>query len=148
MNGIYAVERTYESLLADEDSLVGRGWTLSLFSTAYIYDDRVEIVLPDNHTETFLLTEEGYRNRRGGTKRMELRAIDDGYLMTEAKTKISRFYDAAGKLLYEADHSGNCRQYHYTGKTLCRIAFASGQYLDFTWEGKGERKSRFLGALQ
>ena len=134
MNGIYAVERTYESLLADEDSPVGRGWTLSLFSTAYIYDDRVEIVLPDNHTETFLLTEEGYRNRRGGTKRMELRAIDDGYLMTEAKTKISRFYDAAGKLLYEADHSGNCRQYHYTGKTLCRIAFASGQYLDFTWE--------------
>ncbi len=134
INGIYAVERTYESLLADEDSPVGRGWTLSLFSTAYIYDDRVEIVLPDNHTETFLKTEEGYRNRRGGTKRMELRAVDDGYLMTEAKTKISRFYDAAGKLLYEADHSGNCRQYHYTGKTLCRIAFASGQYLDFTWE--------------
>ncbi len=134
--GIYAVERTYESLLSDEDSPVGRGWTLSLFSTAYIYDDRVEIVLPDSHTETFLKTEEGYRNRRGGTKRMELHAQADGYLLTEAATGISRFYDTYGKLLWETDRSGNRRQYLYVGQTLCRVAFASGQYLDFTWEGK------------
>ena len=31
---MYPVERTYESLLASEDSPIGRGWTLSLFSQA------------------------------------------------------------------------------------------------------------------
>lgn len=133
IGGIYAVERTYESLLAEEDSPVGRGWTLSLFSTAYIYDDRVEVVLPDGHTETFLKTKDGYRNRRGGTRRMELCAQDDGYLMTEAGTGITRFYDRYGKLLQETDRNGNRRQYIYAGNTLCRVSFASGQYLDFTW---------------
>ena len=135
ISGIYAVERTYESLLSDEDSPVGRGWTLSLFSVAYIYDDKVEIVLPDSHTETFLKTEDGYRNRRGGTKRMELQAQEDGYLLKEAVSGISRLYDARGKLLRETDRSGNSRQYHYMGNTLRRISFASGQYLDFVWEG-------------
>lgn len=74
ISGIYAVERTYESVLSQKDSPVGRGWTLSLFSTAYIYDDRVEIVLSDNRTEIFLKTEEGFRNRKGGTKRLALYA--------------------------------------------------------------------------
>ncbi|MCM1184797.1 MAG: DUF6531 domain-containing protein, partial [Roseburia sp.] len=140
--GICAVERTYESLLAGEDSPVGRGWTLSLFSTAYIYDDRVEIALPDGHTETFLRTEQGYRNRRGGTRRMELCAQDDGYLLTEAGTGLSRFYDRYGKLLWETDRSGNRRQYLYAGSTLCRVAFAGGQYLDFTWEGSHVKSIR------
>lgn len=135
ITGIYAVERTYEPLLPDEDSPVGRGWTLNLFSMAYIYDDRVEIVLPDSHTETFLKTGDGYRNRRGGTKRMELQAQEDGYLLKEAVSGISRLYDAHGKLLRETDQSGNSRQYHYMGSTLRRISFASGQYLDFVWEG-------------
>ena len=135
ISGIYAVERTYESLLAEEDSPVGRGWTLSLFSTAYIYDDRVEVVLPDSHTETFLRTEDGYRNRRGGTRRMELCAQEDGYLLTETVSGISRFYDMYGKLLQETDRNGNSRRYEYVGETLCRVSFASGQYLDFTWDG-------------
>ncbi len=132
---VYAVERTYESLLAADDSPIGRGWTLSLFSTAYIYDDRVEVVLPDNHTETFLKTEHGYRNRRGGTKRIALCAQEDGYLLTEAETGHTRLYNTQGLLMQETDRSGNRRVYYYTGNTLSRISFASGQYLDFVWKG-------------
>lgn len=135
ISGIYAVERTYESVLSQKDSPVGRGWTLSLFSTAYIYDDRVEIVLSDNRTEIFLKTEDGFRNRKGGTKRLALYAQEDGYLMREATTGISRLYDRDGKILQEIDHNGNRRLYQYTGCTLRRISFASGQYLDFTWQG-------------
>ena len=134
ISGIYAVERTYESVLSQKDSPVGRGWTLSLFSTAYIYDDRVEIVLSDNRTEIFLKTEDGFRNRKGGTKRLALYAQEDGYLMREATTGISRLYDRDGKILQEIDHNGNRRLYQYTGCTLRRISFASGQYLDFTWQ--------------
>ena len=132
--GIFAVERTYESLLSKKDSPIGRGWTLSLFSRAYIYDDRVEVVLPDNHTETFLKTAQGFRNRRGGTKRMTLHMQENGYLLTEARTGITRFYDADGRLLIIADENGNKTIYHYIGDTLQRISFASGQYLDFLWE--------------
>ncbi|MEE1255056.1 MAG: DUF6531 domain-containing protein, partial [Lachnospiraceae bacterium] len=134
ITGIYAVERTYESLLASEDSPIGRGWTLSVFSNAYIYDDRVEVVLPDNHTETFLRTAEGFRNRRGGTKRMTLKAQDNGYLLTEAGTSLKRFYDVDGKQIFIIDRNGNKTVYQYNGNTLCRISFASGQYLDFVWQ--------------
>lgn len=134
ITGIYAVERTYESLLASELSPIGRGWTLSLFSTAYIYDDRVEVVLPDNHTETFLKTAEGFQNRRGGSRRMTLQSQEDGYLLTEADSGLTRFYDASGKQLQSADKNGNKTVYHYIGNTLQRIHFASGQYLEFQWE--------------
>lgn len=135
ITGIYAVERTYESLLSEEDSPVGRGWTLSLFSSAIVYDDRVEIILPDNHTETFLKTAEGLRNRRNGTKRLALEEHNNGYLLKEAETGLSRYYDAEGRQLFIADRNGNQTTYQYSGFTLQRISFASGQYLDFLWQG-------------
>lgn len=135
INGIYAVERTYESLLAEENSPIGKGWTLSLFSSAIVYDDRVEIVLPDNHTETFLRTGEGLRNRRNGTMRLSLEEQNSGYLLREAETGLSRFYDLSGKQLYVQDRNGNQTTYRYNGSTLQQITFASGQYLDFVWQG-------------
>lgn len=90
INGIFAVDRTYESLLCTEDSLVGKGWTLNLFSRAIFFDDRIEVILPNNHTETFLKTADGYRNQRGGTKRLFLTEIKDGFAMQETRTGITR----------------------------------------------------------
>lgn len=135
ITGIYAVERTYESLLSREDSPVGRGWTLSLFSSAAVYDDRVEILLPDGHTETFLKTADGYRNRRNGTKRLALEAQGEGYVLKEAETRLTRYYDADGKQTAIQDQNGNQTSYQYQGNPLEKITFASGQYLSLTWQG-------------
>ena len=134
ITGIYIVERTYESLLYSEDSPMGRGWTLNLFSRALVYDDRVEILLPNNHTETFLKTAEGFRNRRGGSLRMALEAQSDGYLLRDAENALLRFYDMWGRQTAVEDQNGNRTQYQYLEDTLQRIQFASGQYLDFQWE--------------
>ncbi len=135
ITGIYIVERTYESLLYGEDSPVGRGWTLNLFSRAVVYDDRVEILLPNNHTETFLKTAEGFRNRRGGSLRLALEAQGDGYLLRDAENALFRFYDLSGRQTAVEDRNGNRTQYQYLDDTLQQIRFASGQYLDFQWQG-------------
>lgn len=135
ITGTVAVERTYESLLASEDSPVGRGWTLSLFSHAYIYDDRVEIVLPDNHTETFLKTADGFRNRRDGSRNMELTEHEGGLRLEEHASDITRIFDSAGKQILAMDKNGNKTVYEYSGETLRCIRFASGQYLEFLWQG-------------
>lgn len=135
ITGICMVERTYESLLAGEDSPVGRGWTLSLFADAFVYDDRVEIRMPDLHTETFLKTAEGFRSRRGGDKSLALRKEGDGYLLREEKTGLSRMFDAAGKQICVSDRNGNRTLYCYAGETLQEILFASGQYLKLVWQG-------------
>ncbi|MCH5345239.1 MAG: RHS repeat protein [Acetatifactor sp.] len=134
ITGICAIERTYESLLAEEDSPVGKGWTLSLFSSAVIYDDSVEIILPDNHTETFLRTEEGLRNRRNNTKRLTLEEQKNGYILKEEQTGYTRFYDMDGRQMYVLDRNGNRTTYQYNANTLQKIIFASGQYLDFIWQ--------------
>ena len=136
ITGRFMVERTYESLLCEEDSPIGKGWTLNLFSEAFVYDDRVEILLPDNHTETFLKTAEGYRNRRGGTKRLALEEKDKGFCLKEASSGRAYQYDEKGKLLLVTDQNGNQTQYSYQGDTLARITFASGQYLALTWQGR------------
>ncbi len=135
ITGRFAVERTYQSLLCTEDSPVGKGWTLNLFSRAVVYDDRVEIILPDNHTETFLKTAEGYRNRRGGAKKLTLEEDGSGYRMREAGTGLVRAYDHDGKLLLVTDRNGNGTAYHYSKDTLEEILFASGQYLKLFWQG-------------
>ncbi len=135
ITGIVAVERTYESLLCTEDSPVGKGWTLNLFGRAVVFDDRVEVILPDNHTETFLKTQDGYRNRRGGTKRLFLEDYQDGYKMTEGNTGISRVYDSRGRLLFVEDRNGNKTLYQYNGEKPEKILFASGQYLVMGWDG-------------
>ena len=136
ITGRFMVERTYESLLCEKDSPIGRGWTLNLFSEAVIYDDRVEIILPDNHTETFLKTGEGYRNRRGGTKRLTLKEGEKGFCLLEASSGRSYYYDEKGRLVSLSDQNGNQTLYEYRSDTLERICFASGQYLLFTWQGK------------
>lgn len=133
--GINTVERTYESLLCREDSPIGPGWSLSLFSRANPYDDRVEVLLPDGHTETFLKTGEGFRNRRNGTRSLALFAEEGGYRLDEALTGLSRFYDTAGLLRSVTDANKNQTLYQYGGKTLNRITFASGQFLELSWEG-------------
>ncbi len=135
ITGRYIVERSYESLFAGVDSPLGKGWYLSIFGRAVLYDDRVEIVLPDNHTDTFIRTEEGFRNRRGGSCKRILTMQEDNYVMKEADTGLSYVYDADGKLQSVTDRNGNERSYLYTGDTLRRVTFASGQYLDLTWEG-------------
>jgi len=135
IRGRIAIERTYESLLSEEESPVGKGWTLSLFSQAYVYDEKIEILLPDQHTETFLKTAEGYRNRRGGTKRLSLTEERDGYNLFDSTDKTNWFYDREGKLLTATDRNGNRTSYDYKGEKLAKISFASGQYLTFTWQG-------------
>ena len=136
ITGRVMVERTYESLLCEADSPVGKGWTLNLFSKAMVYDDRVEILLPDNHTETFLKTPKGYRNRRGGSKRLTLTEQERGFCLVEASHARTYQYDKGGKLLWMADRNGNRTRYQYQGNTLEKICFASGQYLSLTWQGK------------
>ncbi|WP_207650876.1 RHS repeat-associated core domain-containing protein [Anaerocolumna jejuensis] len=135
IGGRTAIERTYESLLSGEESPVGKGWTLSIFSRAYLYDERIEILLPDQHTETFLKTAEGYRNRRGGTKRLTLTEEGEGYRLTEENGRTSWFYDQDGRLLSATDRNGNRTLYEYSGENLAKICFTSGQYLLFTWQG-------------
>ncbi len=135
ITGVRAVERTYESVLAGEDSPVGRGWTLSLFSRVLVCEGRAEVGLPDGHTETFLKTAGGYRSRRGGGRRLELLADGDGFLLREAGTGLARSYGADGRQLCVTDRNGNRTQYRYEGETLVKIVFASGQYLDFSWKG-------------
>ncbi len=135
ITGVCAVERIYESLLAGEDSPVGKGWTLSLFIDVFVYDDRVEIRMPDHHTETFLKTAEGFRSRRGGTKSLTLKKDGESYLLWEEKTGLLRTFDAAGKQISATDKNGNRTIYHYAGDTLRKIVFASGQYLEFVWQG-------------
>ena len=135
IGGRVAIERTYESLLSDEESPVGKGWTLSLFSQAFIYDEKIEILLPDQHTETFLKTAEGYRNRRGGTKSLSLTEEREGYNLFDSTDKSNWFYDREGKLLTATDRNGNRTSYDYKGENLAKISFASGQYLIFTWKG-------------
>ncbi|WP_243002717.1 DUF6531 domain-containing protein, partial [Lachnotalea glycerini] len=134
ITGSTAIERTYESLLSEEDSPVGKGWTLSIFSHADIEDEKIEILLPDQHTETFLKTAEGYRNRRGGTTRLCLTEEREGYRLTNKTAKTSWFYDREGRLLSITDRNGNQTRYEYNQDTLTKISFASGQSLMLSWE--------------
>lgn len=136
ITGRFMMERIYEFLLCEKDSFVGKGWTLSLFSEAIIYGDRVEIILPDNHTETFLKTSEDYHNRRGGTKRLDLKENETGFCLTETSHDRIYQYDKKGKLLWISDRNGNKTRYQYQAGILERISFASGQYLILTWQGE------------
>ncbi len=134
--GDYAIERTYESLFAKNTSAIGKGWSLNFFSKLEEEEDTIEIRLPDQHTETFLRTSDGWKNRRNGDGSYALYEEEEGYELKEISTKKKMKYDREGKLKAIIDRSGNETIYEYKKEQLSRVCFASGQQISFSYEGE------------
>lgn len=134
--GDYAIERSYESLFAKNDSVIGKGWSLSFFSELEQEEDTIEVKLPDQHTETFLKTKEGWKNRRNGDSSYVLSEEEEGYEVKEIATQKRMQYDQEGKLKAIIDRSGNATIYEYKKELLSRVCFASGQQISFSYEGE------------
>ncbi len=132
--GDYAIERTYESLFAKNTSAIGKGWSLNFFSKLEEEEDTIEIRLPDQHTETFLRTSDGWKNRRNGDGSYALSEEKEGYLLKEVITGKLYFYEKEGALKKIEDTNGNQTIYEYQSQMLSSIKFTSGQVLSFSYE--------------
>jgi len=131
--------RTYQSIYKNEDGLLGSRWYLNIGSWISIDGDKATAILPDMHLEHFTKKEDGkntlWENDRGKDQSIQLSEHKDGYCITVIEERRQYHYSPEGRLLRITDRNGNTAWLRYAGGTLLEMRFASGSFLQFSYEG-------------
>ena len=135
-DGIFTVQRFYNSAAPYYGS-AGRKWHFSFESRLFFHDGerRVDLFCTDGHTETFLWTEDGYENKKGGRRDFYLEKSDaQGYVVYDRAGKKEYIYGAEGELRSVSDRAGNRMEICYSAGLADRIVTFSGHVISIVYQ--------------
>ncbi|MFR1351660.1 MAG: DUF6531 domain-containing protein [[Clostridium] symbiosum] len=135
-DGVFKVQRFYNSVIPYYGT-AGRKWRFSFESRIIFHDEKqkADVFCVDGHTESFLLTEEGYVNKKGGSRAYHLEAEEgEGFLLLESQGRKVYHYGLQGQLLSVTDRIGNRMEIRYNGILAEKIITFSGHEIGIAYE--------------
>ena len=145
--GVFKVQRFYNSVIPYYGT-AGRKWRFSFESRIIFHDEKqkADVFCVDGHTESFLLTEEGYVNKKGGSRAYHLEAEEgEGFLLLESQGRKVYHYGLQGQLLSVTDRIGNRMEIRYNGILAEKSSHSAGMKLGLPmktaeWRSFGTRR--------
>lgn len=133
ITGEFELKRTYQSVYANEDRMIGKHWFFNIETRICTKDGVYAVQLPDGHKEEFLRTETGFEQKHRGSKTYQLLETEELFLLKDNKHKQQLGYQKNGLISYIEDGNQNRTEFRYTGRHLTELELASGQMLHFTY---------------
>ena len=140
--GDFKLIRTYRSVYENQGGMLGNRWIYNIESRIAINENRLTVLLPDSHKETFIWVNGAWKNKTEGRNRYVLTSSETGYYLTDFSTRETFAYDMTGRIVCREDRNHNRTEYFYQGTLLDKLVLSSGQTLYFSYEKEKVTKIR------
>lgn len=129
----FKIERKYESV-NNRIGLLGLGWTTNFESCLGVEGEKINVLCPDGHIESFYLSDDKWINDKGGAKIYSLKQDKDYWIFKNALDKKTYKYNSFGKLVNITDKHGNKLSITYIGENIETLTTFSNYKLFFTYK--------------
>ncbi|WP_238858897.1 RHS repeat-associated core domain-containing protein [Clostridium sp. YIM B02569] len=132
----FKIERKYESV-NNRIGLLGLGWTTNFETCLGVEGEKINVLCPDGHIESFYLSDDEWVNDKGGAKIYSLKQDKDYWIFKTSLDKKTYKYNSSGKLINITDKHGNKLLVTYVGENIETLITFSNYKLFFTYrDGK------------
>lgn len=134
MAGDYRLIRRYTTKKDRRNQSLGRAWTYNADTHIKKEGKTLTVTMPNGKTAEFTENSGTYTNKRGGSKKYELKKQNSRYIFRDNPEEQDYIYDEKGKIQKTRDKNGNTTEYTYGEYGLEKITLATGYSLTFKWE--------------